>query len=585
MPYHGFKGLLRGWLLCSILVGVIAGLGAILFSELLRLATDLFLGYLAHYRPPSPAGEGGTAPPDLSTVRFHLLPLVTALGGLISGLLVYKFAPEAEGHGTDAVIRAFHRMGGRIRRRISLIKMIASAVTIGSGGSAGREGPIAQIGAGSASLLSSLLRLDERERRILLVSGMGAGVGSIFRAPLGGAIFSVEVLYKRDFEVEALLPAFVSSVVGFGIYSLYGGTRPVFNIPPQDPPLDPPSLLIYASLGALCGLLARAYVKIFYGIRSGLFDRIPAPPIIKPAIGGLLVGLMAILIPQVAGTGYGWLQLAMWDGIPPAMMAALALAKMVATGLTIGSGGSGGVFAPSLVIGGMIGGSLSAISRGCSSVSTATLVVLGMISFFAGAAKTPLASIVMVAEMTGGYSLLAPAMLSSVISYVVSGSSSIYGEQVPSRALSPAHRGEFSVPLLKGLLVGEAMTTDVRTVHPDVTVREALDMLVERRIGGLPVVDDAGKLLGIVTFGDLVQVPIEHRSKVRVGLIMARDVLVAHPDESLYDAFRRMIANQVGRLPVVDPGSGRVIGIITRSDIMRAYERELRRLELAHGGR
>jgi len=218
-------------------------------------------------------------------------------------------------------------------------------------------------------------------------------------------------------------------------------------------------------------------------------------------------------------------------------------------------------------------------------VSTATLVVLGMISFFAGAAKAPLASIVMVAEMTGGYSLLAPAMLSSVISYVVSGSSSIYSEQVPSRALSPAHRGEFSVPLLKGLLVREAMNTEVRTVHPDVTVREALDMLVEMGIGGLPVVDDAGKLLGIVTFGDLVQVPIEHRSKVRVGLIMARDVLVAHPDESLYDAFRRMIANQVGRLPVVDPGSGRVIGIITRSDIMRAYERELRRLELAHGGR
>lgn len=175
--------------------------------------------------------------------------------------------------------------------------------------------------------------------------------------------------------------------------------------------------------------------------------------------------------------------------------------------------------------------------------------------------------------------MLVPAMLSSAISYVVSGSSSIYLEQIGSRALSPAHKEEFSVPLLKKILVREAMTTDVRTVNPDVTAKEALDILIRNKIGGLPVVDEAGRLLGIVTFTDLVQVPAEHQSKVKVGLIMTRNVIVAHPDESLYDAFKRMAVNQLGRLPVVDQSSGRVVGILARVDVMKAYERELQRLQ------
>ncbi len=570
---------LEKWFVCGVLVGVVAGLGAVVFAELLKLTTSFFLVDIVHYAPPSPAGEGVTVTPNFSEVRWNLFPIVVTIGGLISGVVVYTLAPEAEGHGTDSVIKAFHKMGGYIRRRVPLVKLIASAVTIGSGGSAGREGPIAQIGAGFASFLSSVLKLSEHDRRILVACGAGAGIGSIFRAPLGGALFSAEVLYRQDLETEALLPAFIASVIGFGVYSMFEGTRPIFEIPSLVPSLDPLSLLSYVLLGFVSGVFAVIYVKTFYGLKFNVFDRMPIPNHIKPAIGGLVVGLIALVVPQATEMGYGWLQLAMWNKIPLTLLIVIAITKILTTSFTISSGGSGGVFAPSLVIGGMLGGAVGVLLSSYANINPAIFVVIGMMSFFAGAAKVPLASIIMVAEMTGGYSMLVPAMLSSAISYVVSGSSTIYYEQVRCRPLSPAHKEEFSVPLLKKMLVREAMTENVVTVGPKTTVREALDMLTRHNIGGLPVVDVHGNLIGMVTFTDLVQVPAEHQRKMYVELIMTRDVIVTYPEETLYDAFRKMIMNQVGRLPVIEaPHSRRVVGILARADIRNSYEREVKKL-------
>lgn len=572
-------GYLEKWFVCGVVVGIVAGLGAVVFAELLKLTTGLFLVDIVHYTPPSPAGEGVTVIPDFSKVRWNLFPVVVAVGGLISGVIVYTFAPEAEGHGTDSVIKAFHKMGGYIRKRVPLVKLIASAVTIGSGGSAGREGPIAQIGAGFASLLSSVLKLSEHDRRILVICGAGAGIGSIFRAPLGGALFSAEVLYRQDFETEALLPAFIASVIGFGVYSIFEGTRPIFEIPSLMPPLDPLSLLSYILLGFISGVFAVIYVKTFYGLKFNVFDRMPIPNHVKPAIGGLVVGLIALVVPQATEMGYGWLQLAMWNKIPFMLLIVVAVTKILTTSFTISSGGSGGVFAPSLVIGGMLGGAVGMVLSRYMNVHPAAFVVIGMMSFFAGAAKVPLTSIIMVAEMTGGYNMLVPAMLSSAISYVVSGSNTIYYEQVRCRPLSPAHKEEFSVPLLKKMLVREAMTKNVVTIGPKTTVRKALDILTKNNIGGLPVVDEHGNLIGIVTFTDLIQVPAEHQYKMYVELIMTRDVIVTYPEETLYDAFRKMVMNQVGRLPVIEaPHSRKVVGILARADIRNAYEREVRRL-------
>jgi CIC family chloride channel protein len=263
----GFEGqaYLAKWALLSTIIGVVAGLGAALFFWALHLATRLFLGDIAGYAPPPPLGEGGT--PGLPLTGAPLLvPLVVALGGLISGVIVFGLAPEAEGHGTDAAIDAIHHHGGRVRARIPPIKLLASAITIGSGGSGGREGPTAQISAGFGSLLATWLRLSAQDRRIAVAAGMGAGIGAIFRAPLGGAVMAAEILYLHDLEVEAIIPGLIASIVGYTVFGAFYGFEPIFGAQPGIALESPIQLPWYAVLGIACGLVGIVYAKVFYGI-------------------------------------------------------------------------------------------------------------------------------------------------------------------------------------------------------------------------------------------------------------------------------------------------------------------------------
>ena len=386
----------RKWVTLSILIGVAAGLGSIIFYWSLTAATQLLLGLVAGYVPPTATGEGATV--FTGVARPWLLPILTATGGLLSGIIVFRFAPEAEGHGTDAAIDAFHNKGGFIRRRVPVVKAIASAITIGSGGSAGREGPTAQIAAGTASALADLFHLTEADRRIAVAAGIGAGIGSIFKAPLGGAILSMEVLYRRDFEYEALLPSFIASVVGYSIFASWSGWAPVFGSGIVMPFSRPSELISYAILGVVCGLVGIGYGRCFYYLRDQ-FKRAGIPKWIKPAIGGLMVGLIGVFLPQVLGTSYGWLQFAIngdFIALPVTVMLAVAVLKILTTGLTIGSGGSGGVFAPGLVIGGMTGGVLWNLLHSypaITPISPSAFVIVGMMALFGGIAKVPLAVI------------------------------------------------------------------------------------------------------------------------------------------------------------------------------------------------
>jgi CIC family chloride channel protein len=351
-------GYLRKWLPIALLIGIVSGVGSIVFYEAIRLASTVLLGDVAGFFAPSPVGEGGSL--VLVSSRLYLIPLVTTVGGLLSGILVYGFAPEAEGHGTDAAIDAFHNKKGEIRSRIPLVKLVASALTIGSGGSAGREGPTAQIGAGFGSFLGRRLHLSSKDRRIAVAVGIGAGIGSIFKAPFGGAILSTEILYIGDFEVETLLPAFIASTVGYSIFASYTGWTPIFGYLNLGAFNDPLNLPFYAVLGIVCGLVGIVYVKGFYGTRA-FFQRLGMPRFLKPALGGLLVGIIGMFLPQVLGMGYGWLQIAMtgnFVSLPIILIPIIIVAKIVATSLTVGSGGSGGVFAPALMIGGLLGATL-----------------------------------------------------------------------------------------------------------------------------------------------------------------------------------------------------------------------------------
>jgi CIC family chloride channel protein len=568
------------WTILGILVGVVAGLAAVSFFWLLDTGTHLFLGHLVGYLPPSPAGEGNTA--ETAMQRPWALPLVVAFGGLLSGLIVFLLAPEAEGHGTDSAIEGFHQKAGRVRARIIPIKTISSAITIGSGGSGGREGPTAQIAAGVGSLLGQILKLNANERRILVATGIGAGIGAIFRAPLGGAVLAAEILYIHDMEIEALFPSLIASIVGYSIFGAWAGWEPIFGAQPDLAFSNPVQLVYYAMLGLICGGFGVLYAKSFYGTTK-IFLKIHLPKWSKPMIGGLVVGVIGLKIPEVLGTGYGWLQQGMaidqLATIPVWILLLVPLAKIVATSLSIGSGGSGGIFGPGMVIGGFVGIAfwqvLHSVLPGMP-VDAAPFAIVGMMALFGGIAHAPLAVMLMVAEMTGNLSLLAPAMIAVGLATLVAGDNTIYTSQLPTRADSPAHRYEFSFPLLNTLSVRDAMTSSPFLLAPTTIVAEAERLLKRRDIYGAPVAGDSKQLLGVVTIADINQIPEIERETTTVEEIMTRDPYTIGTDAMLDVALESLATHGVRWMPAVEGREQKVVGTLNASDIVSTYRASLR---------
>jgi CIC family chloride channel protein len=434
----------RQWRLLfdTVALGIVGALSAQVFVFLLRASERVFLSAISGYHPPGLPEDGGILKVTIGQHGLWLIPLATTIGGLLAGVLVFGLAPEAEGHGTDAVVQAFHRAGGRLRARVVPIKMIASAITIGSGGAAGREGPTALISAGIGAMYGKLGRRTEQERRTLLLVGAAAGLSAIFRSPIGTAVFAVEVLYgEMEFEASALLYTMLGSIVAYAINGAFVGFKPLFFVPPAAVVTSAQDYFGYAGLGVVAGLVASVLPWVFYRFRDA-FHAIPIPPHFKPALGGLGVGLLALALPQVLGGGYGWIQEAIDGHLATNLLLALVLAKTIAFALTVSSGGSGGVFAPSLYIGAMLGAFLAQALHQPS----ATFTIVGMAAVFGGAARVPLATLLMVTEMTGGYQLLVPAALAVSISFILqlslTGRSrypSLYEAQVKLREQSPAH--------------------------------------------------------------------------------------------------------------------------------------------------
>lgn len=302
---RSFRLALAGkWSVYFILIGLIAGSGSIIFNYLCQLGSHYFLDAIAGYRPPISGGEEHLLTPTATPFNRWMLLFLPAFGGIISGWLVYTFAPEAEGHGTDAAIEAYHHKGGFIRARVPFIKTIASAITLTTGGSGGREGPIAQIGAGFGSFLATQLKLSDRERRIMMAAGVGAGIGSIFRAPLAGALFASEVLYRDpEFEPEVIFPAGIASVVAYCLFCLVFGWGSLFRAP-DTPFQNPLALGPYLALALILIPLAAYYVETFYGV-TRFFHRLPIPNHIKPAIGGFCTGVVGFFFPKPSLSGMG----------------------------------------------------------------------------------------------------------------------------------------------------------------------------------------------------------------------------------------------------------------------------------------
>ncbi|RJX35174.1 MAG: chloride channel protein [Desulfarculus sp.] len=567
----------------SVVIGVVAGLGAIAFFFALEWARWFCLAYLTGAPAPAPAGEQLVHLPVATPYRAWLLFLIPAIGGLISGLVVYTFAPEAEGHGMDAMIAAFHNLKGFIRTRVPFVKAFASIVTLSTGGSAGREGPIAQIGAGFGSWVARVLRLSVRERRIFLLAGCAGGLGAIFRAPLGAAITSVEVLYREDFESEAIIPCVISSVIAYSLFTFVFGFQPIFATP-GFAFRDPRELLAYATLGLLCAPVGALYVKTFYGTRDA-FRRLSLPRHLRPMLGGLGVGAIALLVPEAIGGGYGYLQMAIFGQMGITLMCLAAAAKIATTSLTIGSGGSGGVFGPTLFIGGMLGGVVGQLGHLLFPqvvTQPGAYVLVGMAAFFAGAAKAPLGALLMVSEMTQSYSLLPPLMLVSVVAILFNRGSSIYEKQLGSKFQSPAHQGDVTVNVLEDLTVRDVFPAEQEfiTLPDQMRFDELQRTIAASGQSVFPVTDGGSRLVGVLSLKNIRTVLFEDSLKdlVVVGELCTQPVSLSL-DQDLYSALLTFMDSGYGQIPVVDyqQGRQRILGMLQHEDVIAAYHAEVSR--------
>lgn len=582
------------WAVIAVPIGIIAGLGAALFYYLINLFTGALLVQLAGLTLPS---EGTSTLSQLawssSFPRILLVPVLLIVGGLMVGVIVRAAAPEVAGHGTDATIRSFHRKAGRVRVRVPILKTLASAITLGTGGSGGREGPVSQIGGGFGSLWSDVFGLGDRDRRIALATGMGAGIGAIFRAPLGGAVYAAEILYTGDFEPEVFVPAIIASVVAYSVYSSIFGFHTLFATPSalSSYAFDPTRLPLYAVLGIVCAAVGIVFTWMYHRTDAWFAAR-PWSPLVRPAVGAAVAGAIFLgayfLVPEQGhfaalsslSVGYGFVQAVMLGQLSSGNFTALVIAillaavflRMVMTSFVVGSGGSAGLFGTSVVVGAFLGTVVGGISHdllpGLVPLSIVPVFsIVGMMSFFGGISKAPLGVLIMVVEMAGTYTILPAAMLSIFVAYVATGRSHLYSEQLPSRIQSPAHQEEYRSYFLSLTPIGEIAEHESEAVPPSMRVREAIELAV---VNGRAVlsVEEGGTWLGAVHLSDLLTIPADEATKTRMADLARPVDLLLPADLSADESLRRM--EQSGRNVAAVfsvEGPSRVIGLVTRRGI------------------
>ncbi len=588
--WFGFEFVSRIYLY-SMLIGLIAGLGAVLFTYGLELARFLLVEKLAGYRQIHPHNKALFDFSFLDAPTYSeylwLLLLLPALGGLLGGYLTHRFAPEAQGAGTDAMIDAFHNQRGHIRPIVAPVKALATITTLASGGAAGQQGPLVHIGAALGSWVGDKLKLSVAQRRILLLAGTAGGLGAIFRAPLGAAIASVEVLYREDFESDALIPCVISSFVAYTIYIAVFGFSHIFALPDLLF-TDVRELIFYLVLGFFCALVGILYVKTLRLART-LFDRLPLPRYWVVCSGGLLVGLAAFIDPRVLGDGFGVIQQGLDGKLAIRALLALALLKILASSCTVSSGGSGGVFGPSLFIGGMLGGAVGFLGQQYFPHivhQPAAYIVVGMASFFGAVANTPLAALILVLEMSGSYHLLPPLMVVSALALIFARNFSIYQNQVQNKFYSPAHIKDLTVDVLHNLQVRELFPRLENTSEAIVSNRLSYFSLstLSKKLGHLHfvVTDAAGGLRGMISLEDL-DLPEDEmlRNLVLIEDMVVDDVRPIDAEDNLHEALQKLLDSGYDKLPVTrttDEGKSEFWGYLMHSDLMRVYHEEVIRL-------
>jgi CIC family chloride channel protein len=577
------------WLILGIGVGALSGLAAAGFFAGIEWLTATLLRVHAGLSLPAPAGETLFESLAPGPHRPWLIPLYLGGVGLITGLLVSRFIPESVRGGTDgadAMINAFHNQGGIIPPRFPIIRGLTSILTIAAGGSAGREGPISQIGAGLGSYLAQRLRLSPKERRLLLLAGAAGGLGAIFRAPLGGALTAIEVIYKEDFEAEAILPSVLSSVVAYSIFTFFYGTAPIFGIP-EFSFQSMAELPFYAVLAVFCAGTGWLFIRTFEHLKHRVFlplsDRVGITATMT--LGGLGMGVLGMAFPELLSGGYGWLELAIRNQLPLLTMLCIIFGKILATGLTIGSGLSGGMFAPALFIGGMSGGVVGQLAhawRPDIATQPGGYVLVGMAAFFAGVAHAPIGPLIMVCELTQGYGLLAPLMLASALCLVLGRSVSLYEHQADNKFDSPAHLDDATINLLERLQVQDFYTPGrVTALEEGTTLKALTDIIANTNELYFPVRNTQDQITGIIGVEDVRKVLFEDClfDLVVVGEL-ARKPATLKPEDNLYTALLKFVETNFGQIPVTAPGDDNaILGLLNREDVFKAYSDTLKKLK------
>lgn len=543
----------------GLVVGVGAGLGAVAFRYLINGFTYFFFEVLRT------AFEGVLGP-------AAVVPL-PALGGLVFGPLIYFFAREAKGHGVPEVMLAVALRGGRIRPAVVVVKALASALCIGSGGSVGREGPIVQIGSALGSTVGQGLRMSDDRIRTLVACGAAGGIAATFNAPIAGVFFALEVILG-EFTTRAFGVVVISSVTASVIGRAVFGDVAAFPVPAFEL-VSVGEFGLYALLALVAGVVGVGFTRILYAFEDG-FDAVRMPEYLKPVSGGLLLGLLGMFVPQVFGVGYPAMDQALRGDFGLGLLLALVVAKIIAVSITIGSGGSGGVFAPSLFIGAMLGSAFGTAANSLFPGVTApagAYGLVGMAAVFAGAARAPITSVIILFELTGDYRIILPLMLAVVLSTLVSEALSrdtIYTLKLRRRGIDL--RAGRDVDLMRATSVAQAMTTRVPTAGRDVSLAEAADILSQDGDRALVVLDDHGALEAIATIQDIEAALLDNEPGLMLAEIATRPVVTAYADESLSQAVHKMGVRDLGQLPVVARGApGKVIGLVRRGDVVRAY--------------
>jgi CIC family chloride channel protein len=560
-------------MLLALVVGLGGGLAAVGFRKLIGLGNWVAwqdLEYATDY---------------IRGLPFWWKILAPCVGGLVCGLIIYYLAREAKGHGVPEVMEAVALRSGRIRPRVVAAKMVASAVSIASGGSVGREGPIVQIGSAFGSTVGQWLGIDERRLRTLVGCGAAAGIAGTFNAPVAGALFAVELILS-DFAISQFSPIVIASVAATVVGHHFWGDVPAFEVPGYSL-VHYGELLAYAGLGILAGLAALTFVRLLY-LAEDLFDkpRLWAP--LKAALGGVIIGAIALLFPEILGVGYETIGKALRGEMVWHLLLVLIAVKIIAVSITIGSGGSGGIFAPSLFIGAMTGGAVGTVVHAAWPESTAgpgAYALVGMGAVVGATTHGPITAIVIIFELTADYKIMLPLMISCITATLLATrlqTGSIYTIKLLRRGVD-VQKGQ-DVSVLRHLRVGEEMRRDMVTLLPGAGLMHVISKFVGHRGTTLFVVDDDRRLLGVITGNHMRSIMAEAASFQ--DLIIAQDLMLergfptVRSSDSLADVMKRL-ARFRGEVPVVD--DGRLVGAIWPEDVIERYNAELLKRDMASG--